>query len=129
IVAVSARWMPSHSVENSFFTPLLLLPRLAAIVLVYMAFVRIKKTARHKPLMIFSETGIRVEDTEYSWISISALHFSEGTNVARDHPSLIITTSEGVKIKVNLHNIDEFPEDVAVTANRYFKKFGAKRAL
>jgi len=121
IIALSARFIPSENFDNHFLTLFLLLPRLGAIVLVYMAIVRIRKTSKNVPVAVFNAEGIKTGDFEISWGSVQDIHLKGGSEYVQ--VALVVTLIEGNKVEIDLREIDEFPEDVAVMSRRYLKKY------
>lgn len=101
--------------------PIVVLPRILAIVLVVMGFLRLKGMKEIQPYMTFTEEGISKEDEIVSWESIVA-GYLKTSPVDGKYYQLLIHTDAGVKT-ISMSKIDEIPEDACIILTKYWEKY------
>ena len=122
ISIISIRLLPDTLGDPfKWATPILWLPRLAALFFIILAFMRIRDMKTVKSFMLFSKEGITVEDKEYTWEQIEKAEVKY-TAISDDTFDLILYTNTGVET-IDITSVDEFSEDVAVVLSRYLDKY------
>ncbi len=119
---LSIKFLPDQFEGNfSWLSPLLWFPRLAAVLFIYLAYVRIKEMQIIKEFLFFTTEGIKYEDKLFVWQEIMDIKVQYYlTN--DDKFDLIIFTAEET-IVIDITKVDEFSEDVASVLSKYYKKY------
>jgi len=124
VMVLSIKFIPTDFPEDlRWLIPLIWLPRIAAIVLVVLAFMRIKATKKVKPFLLFKQEGIYpAEDKVLLWEHLEKA-FVKYSAFSDDVYNLHLETKEETYV-YDLVGVDEFCEDVVAIMHRYWKKYG-----
>ncbi len=119
---VAIKYLPEQ-IEGDFswLSPLLWLPRLAALVFVFLAIMRIREMRTIKPFLEFTPEGITHQEKKIQWQEIDQINV-EYYAASDEIFNLLIKCNSNIT-KVDIKGVDEFSEDVAAVLNKYFQKY------
>ena len=122
ISIISIRTLPEELPEAwSWATPLLWLPRLAALFFIVMAFMRIREIRKVKGFLTFTNEGVQYEERMIPWKSIEVANV-EYTATSDNVYDLVIKTADD-EFRIDISSVDEFSADVASVFSKYLIKF------
>ncbi len=108
-------------IESTWVKPLILLPRILALVAVVLGLVRIKSLNEIPPYLTLSEKGIETEKDTITWNSIEGV-FLKTSMGGEKICDVIVHTNERIET-FDFRDIDEIAEDACIVISKYWKKY------
>ena len=122
ISILSLKLLPDQLEGNlAWLSPMLWFPRLAAFLFIYLAVMRLREVKKINPIISFSKEGIRYEENLITWESVKTAEYQYDLSQENVN-KLLIHTDKGI-IEMDISEVDEFSEDVAVVLHKYLKKY------